>query len=209
MKKVANTGGNAGSREGKSGPWAVISLALVAACPAAWAQDVKETPPDVVVLAEARTEQQPVRVQVQTSALPRLEAQDSGFQAPRVDLSLFPAKANGMGAVLGVSGFSAQSAPGLGLSPMRPSIDLGLRFSHKQIDVTAWRRMNTSTDDAYTQIQLRQPVYGARVEMNLKPAKLNVLGIDRGFLGLQLESGARISIKRKDGRPMVYYRTTF
>lgn len=209
MKKVANTGGNAASRQVKSGPWAVMSLALAAACPMAWAQDARDAPADAVVIAEARNEQQAVRMQVQASALPRLEAQDSGFHAPRVDLSLFPARAHGMAAVVGVSGFAGQSHPGLGLSPMRPSFDLGLRFSHKQLDVTAWRRMNTSTDDAYTQIQLRQPVYGARVEMNLKPAKVNFLGIDRGFLGLQLESGARISIKRKDGRPMVYYRTTF
>ena len=34
------------------------------------------------------------------------------------------------------------------------------------------------------------------------------LTFDRG-IGFQLQSGARISIKRKDGRPMVYYRTSF
>jgi hypothetical protein len=33
--------------------------------------------------------------------------------------------------------------------------------------------------------------------------------LDHGFIGLQLESGARISVKRKDGHPMIYYRTTF
>jgi hypothetical protein len=33
--------------------------------------------------------------------------------------------------------------------------------------------------------------------------------MDRGFIGMQLEGGARITIKRKDGRPMVYYRSAF
>ena len=32
---------------------------------------------------------------------------------------------------------------------------------------------------------------------------------DLRFIGLQLEGGARISIKRKYGGPMVYYRTSF
>jgi hypothetical protein len=35
------------------------------------------------------------------------------------------------------------------------------------------------------------------------------LAADLGFIGLQLEGGARISIKRKHGGPMVYYRTSF
>lgn len=32
---------------------------------------------------------------------------------------------------------------------------------------------------------------------------------DKGGLGLQLDSGARIVIRRKYGGPMIYYRTTF
>src|SRR5690606_31809586 len=145
----------------------------------------------------------------------RLDAQDAGFQAPRVDLSLFPGRrAAGMGVVLGVSEAAAPQSPaGLALAATRPGVDLGLRFSHRfqnqaRIDVTAWRRMN-APEDAYSLIQLREPVYGARVEMKIRPAKFSAFGFDRGLLGFQLESGARISIKRKDGRPMLYYRTSF
>lgn len=208
MEKVASTGRQAGSRIGiPRGRWAAALLAPLAASPGAWAEETAAAD-DMAVVAQARKEPS-VRVQVQTSALPRLESQDSGFQAPRVDLSLFPAKARGLGAVVGFSGFGPQQAGGLGLAaPVRPSFDLGVRWSHKQIDVTAWRRMNTA-DDAYSQIQMQQPVYGARVEMNVKPAKFGMLGFDRGFLGLQLESGARITIRRKNGGPMVYYRQTF
>jgi len=216
MEKVAGTGRKAGCRGPmRRGAVAAASLAVFAGCPAASAQDAPPQPADLV-LAQARTEQAPVRVEVQASTVPRLDAQDSGFQAPRVDLSFLPGKRGGagLGPVLGVTGFSTQQPQLAGLAPMRPSVDLGLRFSHRlenqhRIDITAWRRMS-APDDAYSLLQMRQePVYGARVEMNIKPAKLSILGFDRGFIGFQLESGARISIKRKDGRPMIYYRTAF
>ena len=178
-------------------------LVLFVTCPA-WAQDAAQP------VAGARAEQA-VRMEVQASTLPRLEAQDSGFQAPRVDVALFPANAGGMGAVFGMSGFSMKQPMPVTLTPNRPSVDLGVRFTHKlqsmnQIDVTAWRRMNTP-DDAYTLIQVREPVYGARVEMNLKPS--SVISFDRSAIGLQLEGGGRITIKRKNGGPMVYYKTSF
>jgi hypothetical protein len=214
MEKVAVTGGKAGSRCGV--PLAVpaaAALTLLAVLPPAGAQEAARPAAEAIV-AEARADQPPVRVQVQTSALPRVvEATDAGFQAPRVDVSLFPANGGGMGAVFGMSTTAGAQPPGLGLAPQRLSVDVGLRFSHRfqnenQIDITAWRRMNTA-DDAYTQIQMRQPTYGARVEMEIKPAKYGALALDRGFLGMQLEGGGRISIKRKYGGPMVYYRTAF
>jgi hypothetical protein len=213
VEKFAVTGAEAGHR-GKVplAPWAAALLAFAGVGPAT-AQDAGLSAEGAA--AEARSEQKPPRLQVEASgALPRLDAQDAGFQAPRVDVSLFPSRQGSMAAVLGVSGMGGQQASGApGLSPARPSIDVGLRFSHKlqnsnAIDVTAWRRMN-GPDDAYSMIQMREPVYGARVEMKMKPAKFSAFGLDRGLLGFQLESGARISVKRKDGRPMVYYRTAF
>jgi len=186
-------------------------LALACAAAPAWAQEAGGFAPAEVLLAEARIES-PVRVQVQTSTLPRLEAQDTGFQAPRVDLSLFPSsRATGLGAVVGLT--TPRSGPGL-QAPAPGGVDLGLRWTHRllgqqQIDVTAWRRMNAE-HDAYTMTLLRDPpVYGARVELDLTPVRKAGLATDRGFLGLQLQSGARISIKRKNGGPMVYYRTSF
>jgi len=117
--------------------------------------------------------------------------------------------------VLGLASPSAnQQGQGLGLQSRNTSVDLGLRWSQRlesqrQVDITAWRRMNTP-DDAYSMVQMRQPtVDGARVEMNLAAARKTSLALDTGFIGLQLEGGARITIKRKEGRPMLYYRSTF
>lgn len=205
MEKAAATG-KTGVRWESA---ALLAMACVAA--PAWSQDGGGLLPADVVVAEARTEPQ-VRMQVQASTLPRLDAQDNGFQAPRVDLSVFPAsRQNGLGAVVGLT--TPRSGPGL-QPPAPGGVDLGLRWTHRllgqqQIDVSAWRRMNAERD-AYTMTLLRDPpVYGARVELNLTPARKAGLAADRGFLGLQLQSGARISIKRKNGGPMVYYRTSF
>ena len=213
MEKVANTGVDAGSRREKTRIRWGVGLLACAAWHAGWAQDAGAPAPEQM-LAQAGPGQLPLRLQVDSSTLPRFEAQDSGFQAPRIDLSLVSgdARRTNLAPVLGVSNVDGQF-PGTGLSSPRTDVDLGLRFSHRfrneaRIDVTAWRRM-TGPDDAYSMIQAReQPVYGARVEMKIAPAKFR-FGLDRGLLGFQLESGARISIKRKDGRPMVYYRTSF
>ncbi|RYF13469.1 MAG: hypothetical protein EOO30_21190, partial [Comamonadaceae bacterium] len=205
MEKVVHTGAIAASRWETPLRASAAALLTLLSASAAHAQEASP-PPEALLVLEARPQQPPMRLKVESSALPRLDAQDSGFQAPRLDLSVVPenARGTGFGPVLGVRTMPTQVAPGSpGLAAARSGVDLGLRFSHRfqndnQIDVTAWRRMN-GPDDAYSLIQMREPVYGARVEMkmNIKPAKFNAFGIDRGLLGFQLESGARISIKRK------------
>jgi hypothetical protein len=207
-KKVARVGEVAGRHARTMGPWAALALAGLAACPAAWADDTGDAPAEATLVADARTGQRPLRMEVQTSALPRFESQEGGFQAPRVDFSLFPSQRARFAAVVGMSGFGPRQPNGIGFAPQSPSFDLGVRWTHKQIDVTAWRRVNAA-DDAYSAIMERQAVYGARVEMNIKPAQPSLFGLDKGFLGMQLESGARISVKRKNGGPMIYYRQTF
>ena len=203
MEKVADV------RRGRlSGRCAAIALGFVAVCPLAWAQ---ETVSSMQERARAETQAEPsYRLEVNSSTLPRLDAQDSGFQAPRVDLSL--QQNRGLGVVLGMGSIGIRSAVQPNSFASQPSMDLGLRWRQvvhsKQVDVTAWRRMTTD-DDAYSLIQMRQPVYGARVEMRLgdgNEAKLNAI---KGFLGFQMESGAKITVRRKDGRPMIYYRTSF
>lgn len=189
--------------------WIALAAGLCFASPL-WAQDAGPKPQDLVI-AEARAES-PIRVEVNTSTLPRLDSQDGGFQAPRVDVSLLPSGRSGLGVAVGMSSL----VPRTGYQPLgfnsRGSMDLGLRWRQmvhsKQIDVTAWRRMS-SDEDAYSLIQQRQPVYGARIEMTLANARKPGLMAERGFIGMQLESGAKISIKRKHGGPMLYYRTSF
>lgn len=209
MEKAAEAGTSAGGHW-KVALGCVATLAGSMLSPALHAQEAGKGSAEVLV-AEARVEP-PMRMQVQASSLPRLDAQDGGFQAPRVDLAFVPnAGASGLGAVVGLASPGSGAQP-LGLQP-RPAVDLGVRWtqrlqSQRQIDVTAWRRLN-NPDDAYSMVQMRNPTYGARVEMNIAPAKIPGLALDRGFIGMQLEGGGRITIKRKNGGPMVYYRTAF
>jgi hypothetical protein len=210
MEKAAGAGVGAGAS------WEVAlgcmtALAASVLCPVAQAEEAGRGAAQAVV-AQAQVEA-PVRLQLQTSALPRFDAQDSGFQAPRVDLSITGLNRGGTGLspVLGMASPGA-GMQALGLQP-RTSIDLGLRWtqrlqSQRQIDITAWRRLN-APDDAYSLVQMNNPVYGARVEMNLAGGRRSGLALDMGFIGFQMESGARITVKRKDGRPMIYYRTVF
>ena len=77
-----------------------------------------------------------------------------------------------------------------------------------RLDVSAWRRV--LPPDALTLVELREPSYGARVEMQLGGgAPRSGFVADRGFLGFQLESGARVTLRRSGGKPMVYYRSKF
>jgi hypothetical protein len=165
-------------------------------------------------LLAPRAEQVP-RLEISASTLPRLDGQDGGFGAPRVDLMLLPPRRSAMGLAVGVSGiFAPPSVIGAGLAPTtQPALDLGLHWRHtlggnQRIDIAAWRRM-VPQPDAYTLAQERQPTYGARVELNLNSQHKSGLVADRGFIGLQLQGGGRFTVKRKDGRPMIYYRTRF
>jgi hypothetical protein len=189
---------------------AAFAFGSIAACPLGWAQEVVASAMQDRALVETRSVQGP-RLEVNSSTLPRLDAQDSGFQAPRVDLAFSPQN-RGLGVVLGMGNIGLRSAIQPNNFSGQPSVDLGLRWRQvvysNQIDVTAWRRMNTD-QDAYNLIQLRQPMYGARVEMKLGDGGKSFINAAGGFLGFQLESGAKISVKRKDGRPMIYYRTAF
>jgi hypothetical protein len=94
----------------------------------------------------------------------------------------------------------------------RGALDLGVQWrqpvaNDRHVDVTAWRRM-TPEFDAVTLIRQREPVYGARVEMNLQGRKRGLV-MDKRFLGLQLDSGTRITLRRKNGNPTLYYRSQF
>jgi hypothetical protein len=120
-----------------------------------------------------------------------------------------------MGLAVGMSGvFAPPAVTGAGLAPAtQPAVDVGLHLRHtldgnQRIDITAWRRM-PQQPDAYSLAQADQPTYGARVELNLSSQRKSGLVADRGFVGFQLESGGRFTVRRKDGRPMIYYRTRF
>lgn len=201
MEKAASGQVTGFRRELSFGCCLAVAVGCCLASLPAWAQEAD--PPRA----------EPMRLEVDASSLPHLDGQPKGFQAPRVDMALLPASGSGMGIAVGMTGFANRplAQPGF-TAAAQPAVDLGLRWRHtfdsnRQLDVTAWRRMQTQPD-AYQLIQQRQPLYGARVEMKLAPSKQGLL-MERGFVGMQLQGDARISIKRKDGRPMVYYRNSF
>jgi hypothetical protein len=197
---------------------AAVTVVACAAAQGAWAQAVEVAAADLALTAGAtaalRGDQPPQpRLEVTKMTLPRLEGLDSATSGPRLDMTLLPPRKS-FGLAVGMSGFQpAPAALGPNNAPAT-NFDVGMHWRHGgegnyQVDVTAWRRM-TQQVDAYTMIQQRQePTYMARVELNLSGKQSSGLVADRGFLGLQLESGARITLRRKNGGAMLYYRAKF
>lgn len=188
-----------------------VLAAACAACPSAWSQAIDSAPADMVAAAGASDGA--ARLQVSATRFPRIEGLDSATSGTRLDLTMLPPRRSAVGVAFGMSGF--EPPPAIAGQPAAASLnfDLGVHWRHTtdanyQVDLTAWRRMNTQPD-AYTMIQQRLPsAYVARVELNLNGQRRGLVA-DRGFLGLQLESGARIGLRRKDGGTMVYYRVRF
>lgn len=116
---------------------------------------------------------------------------------------------------------AARQRPQLSLSAMQPlagasalpgSVDIGLQWrqplsSQRYVDITAWRRV-APAPDAMSLIQQQDTVYGARVEMKLTSPSLKRFLSDK-FIGMQLDSGARIGLKKTNGNPTIYYRNQF
>jgi hypothetical protein len=182
-----------------------LASMLVLAGPGAWAQS-----------AEPDEQQQPA-IALSAAALPRFDALEGATGSPRLALNLLPPRrsALGLSAVLNSPADPAPGSPRPGFgNATASSFDLGVMWRHttgndRQIDVTAWRRM-TPAPDAITQIQQQQqPTYGARIEMQLKPARVPGLAAEAGFLGIQMQGGGRLMLRKKDGRPTVVYRVKF
>lgn len=90
--------------------------------------------------------------------------------------------------------------------------DVGLQWrqpigSNRTIDITAWKRLVQRERDALTLIDERTPIYGARLEMRITARKS--FATELKAIGLQLDNGAKIMLRRKDGNPTLYYRQQF
>lgn len=191
-------------------PWPPIGAALLglAAAAGASAQELPALPTD---LADAKLAGARSRIEVATSSLPLFENLDGASHSSRLDMIWLPPRRPNLGLALGLT-----SKEGAGLrvpgSGAAPAVDLGLHWRYTldtqyRIDVTAWRRM--TPPDAATLAHERQAAYGARFEMQVRSLASRRLVADRNFLGLQLESGARVTVKRRHGGPMFYYRAKF
>jgi hypothetical protein len=153
-------------------------------------------------------------LEVNAASLPRFDNLGGTTHSSRVDFTLLPQRGSGFGFAVGVN--NNYGAAGAFLPNFAPqsSLDLGMHWrytldSNYRFDVTAYRRMQNS--DAISLIDgSREPSYGARVELGLASNNLSKGFVaDRGFIGFQLESGARLTVKKSGGVPMLYYRNTF
>ena len=154
------------------------------------------------------------QLEVSATSLPRFDSTDGTTQSSRIDMSVLAPRQSTLGPSLAMTSTDARNpSGGRPFAGGTTSVDLGLRWrytsdSNYRFDVTAWRRMNPV--DAASLIQNRESSYGARVEMRVASAPQTGFVADRGFLGFQLESGARITLRKGGaGKPMVYYRNKF
>jgi hypothetical protein len=155
------------------------------------------------------------QMQMSASSLPRFDSTDGATRSSRIDLTLLPTRQSTLGPSLAMTRADPRGL--LGIRPFAGDttrVDLGLHWrssydSNYRFDVTAWRRM--SPVDAASLIENRESSYGARVEMDLASTPRSGFVADHRFLGFQLESGARITLRKSTGggKPMVYYRSNF
>lgn len=211
---VAIGSGQSNTVSGPRRRGALSLLIMGLAGPGAWALE-SETSNLVPVPSTIAGPDQRGRLQLELSAssLPRFDNTDGSTRASRIDMTWLPPRPSALGLSLGMTSTErpaySVAAPFTGAAP---SVDLGLHWrytlqSNYRIDVRAWRRIEPP--DALTLVQLHQPNYGARVEMQIGSLPKSGFVADRGFLGLQLESGARVMLRRSGGKPMIYYRTKF
>lgn len=159
----------------------------------------------------------PVQLDISALNLPRFDNVDGTTRASRIDLTWLPPRQPVLGLAMGMSlGMTNRTAPSFAAGGAYlnapPRIDLGFHWrytmnSNYRIDFTAWHRMAAA--DAIDLVQSREPTYGARVEMGLGTVPKRGFVADRGFIGVQLDGGARITLRRTGGTPMLYYRTSF
>lgn len=153
-------------------------------------------------------------IEVSASNLPRFDNVDGTTRnQQRIDMALLTPGRASFGLTMGVAGLSP-SRHGIGRAGADglTGVNLGLQWryimdSNRRIDITAWRDIGRP-NDALSMIHSRDAGYGARVEMQLSGPRSSFIA-DRGFIGLQLDGGARITLRRSGGRPMVYYRSKF
>jgi hypothetical protein len=96
-------------------------------------------------------------------------------------------------------------------STASPATDVGVSWraplASRAVDITGWRRMGPPPD-ALVQIQQRDPSFGARLEVPLAKPRSGFTS-DLRFIGMQLDNGARIGVRKSNGNPMLYYRQQF
>ena len=193
-----------------------VLLGLGAACaagPADWESQTTSLTP-VPLAAGGPAPAAGSTIEISASNLPRFDNFDGGNRTQqRLDVALLSPGRAAFGVTMGLTGL-APSRYGFngGSTEGTAGVSLGLQYryifdNNRRVDITAWHEMNRPKD-ALAMVESREAGYGARVEMQLSGAR-SPLVAERGFVGMQLDGGARITVKRSMGRPMLYYRNQF
>lgn len=190
--------------------------AAVAAEPAAgWASETASFNAPALAPAGGTAPASGSVLEISASNLPRFDNFDGTNRTQqRLDLALLSPGRASFGVTMGLSGLAPASRAGLssGAGDGLNNVNLGLQWryvfdNNRRIDITAWRDLGRP-NDALALIQSRDAGFGARVEMQLAGSR-SPLVAERGFVGVQLDGGARITLRRSGGRPMIYYRNKF
>jgi hypothetical protein len=198
-----------------AGAGSLLATAVLATAPCemAWAFDEVAATNAGVQSMTAPAEKPRSQLQVSTSTLPRFDSTDSSGRSTNVDLSWLSPGRSAVGVSVGLTNTEGSNS---WILPPRfasvTNVDFGVRWRYTtdgnyRVDVTAWRRL-PQPDAVSSLLQERDASYGARVEMQLASAKRGFVA-DRAFLGFQLESGARVGLRRSGHAPMIYYRNGF
>jgi hypothetical protein len=122
---------------------------------------------------------------------------------PQVDLVM-------LATAVPTSSVTLQGTPASSGLRASPSLNLGLRWrpapvAGRNVDAQLFRRVSKTTerDDDW---QIDAPLYGAKVEMQMsRPQRVSL----RDLLGVQLDNGARVSVRPRNGKLSLYYRVQF
>lgn len=196
--------------------WLLACAGAIAAEPVDWASESTGFAPGAFAGMPTGNVRAGSQIEISASRLPRFDNFDGTNRTQqRIDLALLSPGSSSFGVTLGLSSLSpAASRYGFSATPEGlPGVNLGLQWRYildgnRRIDITAWRDLGRP-NDALSLVQSHDGGYGARVEMQLNGSRSSPFVADNGFIGLQLDSGARISLRRSAGKPMVYYRTKF
>jgi len=178
------------------------ALAFLACDAMAIATDRSATQPDATIVAGDFPRP---ALEVTTSSTPRFDSVETTLMQQQ--------QRSGFGVSMGVTNYNAPAAGFVPPGTLNRTLDLGVHWrytfdNNTRFDVTAYRRM--PNNDAISLIESHDPSYGARVEMALGSDKLRKGFVqEKAFIGLQLEGSARVTLKRGNGGPMLYYRNTF
>jgi hypothetical protein len=192
----------------------LCAAGAVEAQPTDWISQTARFTPAPVTPAAGTTATGSV-IEISASNRPLFDSADgSNRTQQRIDMALLSPGRSAFGVTMGLSTRVPPPTPGFAAATHDgpTGVNLGVQWRYvmnnsRRVDITAWRDVSRPRD-ALAMVESRDAAYGARVEMQLAGATHNFVA-DHGFVGMQLGSGARITLHRSGGKPMVYYRNQF